>query len=113
MKTNKNEIIKVLSLNDNELDKAIKIRDTKFDRKRKYTEDDYKVAEKLLKKGESYYQVSMKLGISRQQLRYHFDVEFREAYNSNRGGKHYGVTHLDKANRVEYKRGLVASGALV
>ena len=112
MKTSKNEIIRILSMNDNDLDRAVKIRDTKFDRKRKYTEDEYLAAEKFLKKGESYKEVEKRLGISSKMLKYHFDEEYRNTYNMWRDGKHYGKTHLNKANRVQYKRSLVASGVL-
>lgn len=112
MKTSKKEIIRILSMNDNDLDRAVKIRDTEFDRKRKYTEDEYLAAEKFLKKGESYKEVEKRLGISSKMLKYHFDEEYRDTYNMWRDGKHYGKTRLNKANRVQYKRSLVASGVL-
>lgn len=108
MKTSK--IISILKLNDNELDKAVKIRNTRFDRKCVYTDAEYAVARKLLNRGYSYNYVSKDTGISRHALRYHFDRDYRIAYNSHRSGKHYGVTHLSKANRVAYKRDLVAKG---
>ena len=112
MKTSKNEIIRILSMNDNDLDRVVKIRDTKFDRKRKYTEEEYLTAEKFLKKGESYKEVEKRLGISSKMLKYHFDEDYRRIYNMWRDGKHYGKTHFSKANRVQYKRNLVASGVL-
>lgn len=112
MKTSKNKIIRILRLNDNELDCEVKIEGTKFDRKRKYSDNDYKFAEKLLKRGHSYTEVEKQLGISSKMLKYHFDEDYRRLYNLQRNGKHYGKTHLNKANRVKYKRGLVASGVI-
>ena len=112
MKTSKKDIIRILSMNDNDLDRTIKIRDTKFDRKRRYSDESYAIAEKYLKKGDTYREVEKKVGISSKMLKYHFDKEYRYQYNMWRNGKHYGKTHLNKANRVQYKRNLVASGVL-
>ena len=113
-KTKTNKIIETLKLNDAALDKKVKIQGTPYDRKCKFSS---KTLSEMLYlanvEQKSYIEIAKELGYNPTAVRYRIDPEFKQEYNSRRNGKHTGKDHISIANRVAYKRDLVASGKII
>lgn len=102
---------KVAKMDDLQVDRTVRIQGTEFDRKRKLTDKQVSEMRKLFEEGFSIKQLASMFKVSRCAVRYNIDDEFRDSMIA-RNGKHTGETHMDFANRVEYKRGLVSSKKL-
>lgn len=104
----------VLGMSNSAIDEAVKIQGTAFDRKRKLSASTVETIKYLSKCGMSAGEIAAKLGISYSAARYNAmsDLE-RFVFNRTRNGKHYGEGNISVADRIEYKKRLVRSGAQV
>ena len=102
--------LEILTLVDGELDKVVKIQGTEHDRKRKVKDAAIKKMFKMLKDKKDIAEIARKMGLSIRDVRYHVDPEWRKAYLAKLSGKHTGRDKISIANRVAYKRQLVAAG---
>lgn len=107
--TNKlKKVINTLKLNDQALDAKVHIQGTPYDRKRKYDAKTIGKMKRMLNKGKSFYAIAKELGCDYKTVKYNLDPEYKAWFNANRDGKHTGKDHITFANRVQYKRALVA-----
>jgi hypothetical protein len=102
--------VEILTMMDGALDKAVKIQGTEHDRKRKVKDAAIKKMLKMLKDEKDVAEIARKMGLSIRDVRYHVDPEWRKAYLAKLSGKHTGKDHITVANRIAYKRQLVAAG---
>lgn len=102
--------VEILQMVDKDLDKAVKIQGTMYDRKRKYGKAALAKMTKLQKKNKTFKEIAKALGCAERTVQYNLDAEFRKEYNANRSGAHTGKDRVTKANRIAYKRQLVAAG---
>lgn len=107
-----NSKINVLKMVDNKLDKAVKIQGTDFDRKRKVTSEMKDQMDRLQKKGRTFREIAALFGLDHRTVRYNLDPNYRAYCKITASGAHTGKTHLNKTNRVAYKRELVAKGLI-
>ena len=113
MKTKTMTKKELLKLTDSELDAKVKIQGTKFDRKRKISDSTLKKMKKLASQGLTYLQIAKELGLVSTQVKYHIDPVWKAYYNSHRDGRHCGKDKITVADRIAYKRSLVAAGKIV
>ena len=107
--TNKlKKAINTLKLNDRALDAKVHIQGTPYDRKRKYDAKTVGKMKRMFNKGKSFYAIAKELGCDSKTVRYNLDPEYKAWFNANRDGKHTGKDSITFANRVQYKRALVA-----
>ena len=85
-----NDKINVLKMVDDKLDKAVKIQGTDFDRKRKVTSEMREQMKRMKKRGKTFREIAERFTVDHRTVRY----------------------HLNKTNRVAYKRELVAEGLI-
>ena len=102
--------VEILSMLDEDLDRKIKIQGTKYDRKRKVSDATIKKMQKLFNSGKTVAEIANKLGLHNHTVRYNVDPEWRAMYNATRNGAHTGKDKITVANRIAYKRQLVAAG---
>lgn len=102
----------VLTMIDSQLDRTVKIQGTDYDRKRKYSSKIVKKMNNLLTKGKTISEVAKEFGCNPLTVKYNTDKAFREAFNAKRNGAHTGKDKITVANRVAYKRKLIAQGKL-
>lgn len=104
--------IEILTMMDNELDKAVKIQGTEYDRKRKVKDVDIRKMSKMYNegKGKSIAEISRKMGLAINTVRYNVDPIYRAQHLAKCSGKHTGKDTVTPSNRIAYKRKLVAAG---
>lgn len=107
-----NDTINVLKMVDNKLDKAVKIQGTDFDRKRKVTFMMREQMKRMQKSGKTFREIAERFNVDPHTVKYNIDEKYRTYCKSYATGVHTGKTHLNKTNRVAYKRELVAEGLI-
>ena len=100
----------IFEMSDIELDKTIKIQGTKHDRKRVLTDRQVTKAKRLLSNGVSVTDVAKLMGVHPNTIKYNTDPVYRETVLKTASGIHTGVTRITRADRITYKRELVARG---
>ena len=113
MNKKEKKIIETLKMSDNDIDNEINIQGTPYDRKCKYSESTLKKMHTMYKKHKTFKEIASELGLNVTGVRYRLDPEFKATYNASRSGKHTGKNHITVANRIAYKRELVASGCII
>ena len=103
----------VLNMSDTKLDASVKIQGTIYDRKRKVTPEMSTKMSKMLNSGKSLTAVASHFGVDRSTVKYNTDATYRDWVKATKSGLHTGVDTCTKANRVAYKRALVAAGKRV
>ena len=101
----------ILKMSDSAVNKAVKIQGTKFDRKRKYSDKVISTAQWLCACGVPVAKIAAKLNLNYSTVKRWVDDEFR--YKCDHVGGTHDVGYISNAERAEYKRKLVASGAHV
>lgn len=107
-----NDKINVLKMVDDKLDKAVKIQGTDFDRKRKVTSEMRDQMKRMKKRGKTFREIAERFNVDHRTVRYSIDEQYRTYCKAYASGVHTGKTHLNKTNRVAYKRELVAEGLI-
>lgn len=102
---------KVAKMDDLQVDRTVRIQGTEFDRKRKLTDEQVEIMQQFYRDGWSIQSLAKTFHVAWTTARYNIDDAYREL-RKLQTGKHTGETHMDFANRVEYKRGLVSSKKL-
>lgn len=113
MNKKEKKIIETLKMSDADIDHKIKIQGTRYDRKCKYSEATLKKMRTMYKKHKTFKEIASELGVGVTAVKYILDPEFKKEYNAKRNGKHTGKDHITVANRIAYKRELVASGCII
>lgn len=107
-----NDKINVLKMVDDKLDKTVKIQGTDFDRKRKVTSEMREQMKRMKNRGKTFREIAERFNVDHRTVRYNLDEQYRTYCKAYASGAHTGKTHLNKTNRVAYKRELVAEGLI-
>lgn len=105
----------LLAMSNAELDRVVKIQGTKFDRKRQLSDSDILEIRRLSKCGKTIAEIARLFGVSWTAVKYQLmSDDERVIHNTLRSGKHYtAANEITQAQRVEYKKMLIKSGAKV
>jgi len=98
---------------DAEIDKMFKINGTQFDRRRKLTDAQIEKISKMYQKGKTIEFLAKKFQVKPQTIRYHVDKDFRAMKIASVTYHPDSIDYATRtAERVAYKRELIASGKL-